>query len=117
VPSAAQESAPAFLARRPANQTTTDFVNGLLGEDRALSTEEAARQCACVVLIDYDDPVNHHHFDTFRVLVWVVKGGAVSNRLGVEENEIGGIALYDCAAVRKAKCSGCAAGHLVDSLR
>jgi hypothetical protein len=69
-----------------------------------------------MTLIDYDDSVHNDHFDTLRVLVWIVESGAVGNRLGVEEDEIGGIAHGNCATVRKAKGSGRAAGHLVDSL-
>ena len=88
-----------------------------LREDRAASTEETARQRTSVLLIDHDDSIHNHHFDTFRVLVRIVKAGAIGNRLGVEEDQIGGVALDDCAAVREAKRRGRAASHLVDSLR
>jgi hypothetical protein len=69
-----------------------------------------------VVRIDYDDSIHNHHFDAVRVLVRIVKSGAIGNRLGVEEDKIGGVALDDCAAVREANGSGCAASHLVDGL-
>ena len=88
-----------------------------LREYRTSSTEEAARQRASVVLIDHDDAIHNHHFDTCWVLVRIIKSGAIGNRLGVEDDQIGGAALGDCAAVRKAKSSCRAAGHLVDSLR
>jgi hypothetical protein len=41
--------------------------------------------------------------DTFGVLVQIIEGDAVGNCLGVEEDEIGGVALDDRAAVRKTK--------------
>ena len=67
--------------------------------------------------IYHDDTINNHHCDTFGVLVRIVKIGAVGNPLGVEENEIGGVALDDCAAPHKSKRRSCAACHLVHSLR
>jgi hypothetical protein len=69
-----------------------------------------------VVLIDYDNSIHNYHFDTVRVLVRIIESGAVGNRLGVEADKIGGVALDDCAAVREANGSGCAASHLVDGL-
>ena len=55
-----------------------------------------------MVLIDYDDSIHNHHFDAVRVLVRVVKSGTIGNRLGVEDDKIGGVTLDDCAAVREA---------------
>src|SRR5262249_50942609 len=86
-----------------------------LDEDRASPAHERRR--ASVVPTDYDGAIDNHDFDTFRVLVRIVKRGAVSDRRGIEEHEIGGVALDDRTAVREAKCSGRAAGHLVDGLR
>jgi hypothetical protein len=70
-----------------------------------------------MVPIDYDGAIDNDHFDTLGVLVWIVKRGAVGNRLGIEEDKIGSVTLDDRAAVRQAKRSGRAPGHLVDSLR
>ena len=33
-----------------------------------------------MVLIDYYHPIDNHHFDTFGVLVRIVKSGAIGNR-------------------------------------
>ena len=81
------------------------------------STEETAWQRAGMTLVNYDDSVHKDHLDTLRVLVRIVESGAVGNRLGVKEDQIGSIAHNDCAAVREAKGGSRAAGHLVNGLR
>ena len=88
-----------------------------LRQDRAAPTEQVARQGACVILIDYDNSIHDHHFNTFRVLMRTFECGAVGNRHRVEEHEIGRVALRNRAAVLEAKCRGRAAGHFVNSLR
>jgi len=92
------------------------LANGLR-EDRTSPTEKTARQGASMVPIDYGGSIDNHHFDTFGVLVRIVKRGTVGNRVWIEEHKIGGVTLDDCAAVREAECRGCAASHLVDRLR
>ena len=81
------------------------------------STEETARQRGSMTVVDYDDSVHNDRLDTLRVLVRIVESRGVGDRVGVEEDEIRGIAHGNCATVRKAKGSGHAAGHLVDSSR
>lgn len=79
--------------------------------------EQAAGQGAGVLPpIDHDDSVDDHHVDAVGVFVRIVKAGAVGNRLGVKEDEIGGVVRDDRAAI-KVKRGGHAAGHLVDRLR
>ena len=92
------------------------LANGLR-EDRTSPTEKTARQGASMVPIDYGSSIDNHHFDTFGVLVRIVKRGTVGNCIGIEEHKIGGVTLDDCAAVREAECRGRAASHLVDRLR
>ena len=65
-----------------------------------MSAEQAAGQGTGVLpLIDHDDAIDDHHVDAFGVLVRIVKAGAVGNRLGVEQDEIGSVADGDRTAV------------------
>jgi len=88
-----------------------------LRQDRAAPTEQVARQGACVILIDYDNSIHDHHFNTFRVLMRTFECGPVGNRHRVEEHEIGSVSLRNRAAVLEAQCGGSAAGHFVNGLR
>src|SRR5690348_4722225 len=75
-----------------------------LREDGTVSTQQVARKGAGVLaLIDHDNAIDDHRLDAFRVLVRIVKAGAVGDRLGVEDDEIGGVAHGDGATLRKAK--------------
>ena len=78
---------------------------------------EAGQGAGMHLLIDHDNASDDHHVDAFGLLVRIVKAGAVGDRVGIEQDEIGGVAHDDCAAVCKAKRSGRAAGHLADGLR
>src|SRR5215208_3494238 len=83
-----------------------------------MSAEQAAGPGTGVLpLIDHDDAIDDHHLDAFGVLVRIVKAGAVGNRLGVEQDEIGSVADGDRTAFRKAGRRGRAAGHLADGSR
>jgi len=70
-----------------------------------------------MTVVDYADSVRNDRLDTLRVLTRIVESRGVGDRVGVEEDEIRGIAHGNCATVRKAKGRGRAAGHLVDSSR
>jgi len=83
---------------------------------RMVELIEALARDHTVILIDHDNSIDDYHFDAFGVPVRIVESGAVSYRLGVEENEIGGIALCNDAAVHETECSGRSAGHLVNGL-
>ena len=78
-----------------------------------MSAEQAAGPGTGVLpLIDHDDAIDDHHLDAVGVLVRIVKAGAVGNRLGVEQDEIGGVAGRDRTAIHQAERRGRTAGHL-----
>ena len=64
----------------------------------------------------YRDASGKYVRDTFRVPVRLFEGGVIDDRLGVEDDQVGGVALGDDASVAKAEPLGRKAGHLPDGV-
>src|SRR5438552_5532541 len=57
--------------------------------------------------------IDQHVGDAGRVLAGIVEGGGVHHPLGVEQRDVGVVALLDAAALRDAEAPGRAVGHAV----